>query len=74
MKEYYYDGEKYFFSDGVWLSPNHLAVPTALQGELNKSLLDTMDFSAYSVSEILTIIDKSRAEKNNVQLAEKLLK
>ena len=74
MKEYYFNGEKYIFSNGVWLTPNHLAVPTALQGELNKSLLDTMDFSACSVSEILTIIDKSRAEKNNIQLAEKLLK
>ena len=73
MKDYYYNGEKYLFSDGVWLTPNHLAVPTALQGELNKALLETMDFSKCSVSEILNIIDKSRAEKNNIQLAEKLL-
>lgn len=74
MEEYSYKNNKYFFSDGVWLSTNYLAVPTALQSELNQQLMDKIDFSKKSVAELLTIIDKSRIEQSNTQLAGKLLK
>ena len=74
MEEYYYKGQKYLFSNGVWLTQNYLSVPTSMQGELNKLLYEQKDFSNKSVAELLEIIDKSRAEKNNIQLAEKLLK
>lgn len=74
MEEYSYKNKKYYFSDGVWLTSNFLAVPTELQSELNRQLIDKVDFSKKSVSELLAIIDKSRIEQSNTQLAGKLLK
>lgn len=72
MKEYMYEGEKYYFNGKRWVDSRKLEVPRGIVGKLNMLLQDDMDFENMKDEELLKFASNIK-EGENYQLAIKAL-
>ena len=58
MDKIEYNGEIYTRTNSKWVDSRHLAVYDGLQNTLNQLYLKTLDYSGYSIDELLAEGDK----------------
>ena len=64
MDTYEYNGEKYFFKNGKWLTAEHTAAPRGVVNALNKLLLDNESIETKSVDELIKLLDGAKNSNN----------
>ena len=66
MKEYFFEGNKYYFTGKKWVDSSFLEVPTELLGKLNQLLREEIDFNHMSDRELLDFAGRIKdGEKSN---------
>ena len=68
MEKIDYNGESYRRNNSKWVDSRHLVVHETLQRTLNRLYLETLDYSAYSVEELVKEGDKFK-ESSSYQYA-----
>ena len=61
MAELIYNGKKYTRNNSKWVDSDSMVVHETLQIELNKLYLETIDFSSYSINDLIKEGDKFKA-------------
>lgn len=72
MDTYIYDGEKYYYKNGKWLTSTYTSAPLAIVSKLNQLLIKNEDLGGNNYDELITIIDGARMS-DNYQLAAQAL-